>query len=198
MAFSTHEPASFEALELVLDGVGALAQAAEAHGSFCGSVCLLGPQAASAWIAETLADSDQSDLPAHESTDALWHIAGWTYERLEEGDMSFVMLLPSDDEELPQRTTELANWCQGFMHGLGVTGANDPVAVAVTDSGIMQEILRDFSEITRATVTPGEHDIEDEAAYMELVEFVRASVQLLFEETVALRSGRSLASANRQ
>ena len=198
MAFSTHEPASFEALELVLHGVGALAQAAQAHGSFCGSVCLLGPQAASAWIAETLADLDQSDLPARESTDALWKIAGWTYEHLEEGDMSFVMLLPSDDEELPQRTTELANWCQGFMHGLSVAGANDPAAVAVMDSGIMQEILHDFSEITRATVTPDEYDIEDEAAYVELVEFVRASVQLLFEETVALRSGRSLARANRQ
>jgi uncharacterized protein YgfB (UPF0149 family) len=62
----------------------------------------------------------------------------------------------------------------------------------------MLEILHDFSEITRATVASGELDIEDEAAYMELVEFVRASVQLLFEETVGLRSGQSLASANRQ
>lgn len=84
------------------------------------------------------------------------------------------------------------------MHGLSVAGANDPAAVAVMDSGIMQEILHDFSEITRATVTPDEHDIEDEAAYVELVEFVRASVQLLFEETVALRSGQSLAASNRQ
>ena len=112
--------------------------------------------------------------------------------------MSFVMLLPSDDEELEQRTAELAKWCQGFMHGLSVAGADDPLAVALMDSGIMQEILYDFSEITRATVAPGEHDIEDEAAYMELVEFVRASVQLLFEETVALRSGQLLASSNRQ
>ena len=198
MALSTHEPASFEALELILQGAGAMAQAAEVHGSFCGSVCLLGPGAASAWIAETLAGSDQGDLLAHESTDALWQIAGWTYERLEEGDMSFVLLLPSDDEELEQRTAELANWCQGFMHGLSVSGADDPVAVALMDSGLMQEILHDFSEITRATVAAGEHDIEDEAAYMELVEFVRASVQLLFEETVALRSGQLLASANRQ
>jgi hypothetical protein len=198
MAFSTHEPASFETLELILQGAGALAQAAEAHGSFCGSVCLLGPQAASAWIAEILADSDQSDLLAHGSTDALWQVAGATYERLEEGDMSFVMLLPSDDEELAQRTAELAKWCQGFMHGLSVAGANDPVAIALMDSGIMQEVLHDFSEITGATVTSGEHDIEDEAAYMELVEYVRASVQLLFEETVALRSGQSLAASNRQ
>jgi uncharacterized protein YgfB (UPF0149 family) len=66
------------------------------------------------------------------------------------------------------------------------------------DSGIAQEILHDFSEITQATVAPAAHDIEDEAAYMELVEYVRASVQLLFEETVALRSGQSLASSNRQ
>ncbi|SVE32764.1 uncharacterized protein METZ01_LOCUS485618, partial [marine metagenome] len=48
MAFSTHEPASFESLEQVLQRAGALVEAAKAHGSFCGSVCLLGPQAASA------------------------------------------------------------------------------------------------------------------------------------------------------
>lgn len=198
MAFSTHEPASFNALELILQRAGALAQAAEAHGTFCGSVCLLGPQAASEWIAGILADADRNELLAHECADALWQIAGWTYERLEEGDMSFVMLLPSDDEELEPRTAELAHWCQGFMHGLSVAGANDPTAIAPMDSGIAQEILHDFSEITQATVAPAAHDIEDEAAYMELVEYVRASVQLLFEETVALRSGQSLASSNRQ
>ena len=192
MAFSTHEPASFEALERILQRAGAVAQAAEAHGSFCGSVCLLGPQAVSAWIAETLAVSAPNDVLAHECADALSQIAALTYDHLQEGDMSFVILLPSDDEKLALRTADLAEWCQGFMHGPSAAGADDPTAREVMDSGIAQEILHDFSEITRATVAPGGDDLEDEAAYMELAEYVWASVQLLFEETVVLRDGRSL------
>ena len=191
MAFSTDEPASFEALELILQRAGALAQAAEVHGSFCGSVCMLGPEATPAWIAEILEESGRNDDQAQECADALSQIAASTYDHLEQGDMSFVMLLPSDDERLELRTEELAEWCQGFMRGLAAAGGDDPTARAVMDTGIAQEILQDFSEITRATVAPGDSDAEDEAAYIEIVEYVRASVQLLFEETVAFRRQRS-------
>ena len=106
--------------------------------------------------------------------------------------MSFVMLLPSDDEKLGLRTADLADWCRGFINRLSAVGAYNPTAREVMDSGIAQETLHDFSKITRVTVAPVGDDLEDEAAYMELVDYVRASVQLLFEETVALRDGWSL------
>ena len=82
MAFSAHESSSFEALEQILQRAGALAQAAKAHGSFFGSVCLLGPPAASAWIAETLAVSGRNDVLAHECSDALSQIVASTYDHL--------------------------------------------------------------------------------------------------------------------
>lgn len=192
MAFSTHEPASFESLEQVLQRAGALVEAAKAHGSFCGSVCLLGPQAASVWIAEMLAVSGSNGVLAHECADVLLQIAASTYDHLQEGDMSFIMLLPSDDENLELRTADLAEWCQGFKHSFSAAGDDDPKAREIVDSGIVQEILHDFSEIARATAAPAGDSLEDETAYMELVEYVRASVQLLFEETVPLRDGSSL------
>ena len=192
MAFSTHEPASFESLEQVLQRAGALVAAAKAHGSFCGSVCLLGPQAAPAWIAEMFAVSGGNDVLANECTDVLLQIAASTYDHLQEGDMSFIMLLPSDDEDLELRTVDLAKWCQGFKQSFSAAGEDDPKAREIVDSGIVQEILHDFSEIARATAAPAGDNLEDETAYMELVEYVRASVQLLFEETVPLRDGSSL------
>lgn len=192
MAFSAHEPASFASLEQALQRAGSLVEAAKAHGSFCGSVCLLGPQAASAWIAEILAVSGWNDVLAHECADVLLRIAASTYGHLQEGDMSFIMLLPSDDENLELRTADLAKWCQGFKHSFNAAGEDDPKAREIVDSGIVQEILHDFSEIALATAGPAGDNLEDETAYMELVEYVRASVQLLFEETVPLRDGSSL------
>ncbi len=66
MAFSTHEPASFEALEQILQRAGALTPAAEAHGSFCGLACILGLRAEATWVAELLAGADADDVLTHE------------------------------------------------------------------------------------------------------------------------------------
>ena len=67
------------------------------------------------------------------------------------------------------------------MHGLAVAAqqsGND----AVLEKGITSDIIEDFTEISRAAFAEDETEAEGEAAYMELVEYVRVSVQLLFEE----------------
>ena len=101
--------------------------------------------------------------------------------------MEIVLLLPSDDESLEVRAESLGLWCQGFMHGLGAggePGAENPLLA----NGVTREIIADFSEITRAAYSADETEAEAEAAFMELVEFVRVSVQLAFEELYRVRS----------
>jgi uncharacterized protein YgfB (UPF0149 family) len=49
--------------------------------------------------------------------------------------------------------------------------------------------MQDFAEIARVTLGEDETELEAEAAYAELVEFVRVSVQLLFEELHDVRHG---------
>ena len=73
------------------------------------------------------------------------------------------------------RTSALAEWCQGFLYGLGA--GNIPDASRLP--GEVGEIVRDFAEITRAGVDGAETEESNESAYAELVEFVRVGVQLL-------------------
>lgn len=115
-------------------------------------------------------------------------LAATTCAALDEGDMSFAPLLPPDDRPLSQRAASLAEWCAGFMHGLG-EAAGYRAATRALDASIMQEIMADFGEISRVTLGEEESDLEAETAYTELVEFVRVSVQLVFEELQALRTG---------
>jgi uncharacterized protein len=103
-------------------------------------------------------------------------------------------LLPADDESLAMRADGLAEWCAGFMHGLGeAAGAASPAAL---HGEITREVMADFSEIARAGLGAGdaETEAESEAAYAELVEFVRVSVQLVFEELHAVRDSVSRAA----
>ncbi|MBV8975363.1 MAG: UPF0149 family protein, partial [Sinobacteraceae bacterium] len=74
-------------------------------------------------------------------------------------------------------------WCQGFLYGLGAGAITDATVLP----GDVGEIVRDLTEISRAGVDASQEAESNEAAYTELVEFVRVGVQLLFEELAALR-----------
>jgi uncharacterized protein len=53
--------------------------------------------------------------------------------------------------------------------------------------GDIGEVVRDLTEITHVAADSAESLESNEGAYAELVEFVRAGVQLLFDELEPLR-----------
>jgi len=183
---STSQP-DFCAVEQALRGLGSLGEPAEVHGEYCGLACVMGVDSGPAWAATILADADrQADSNAENLRDVLQLLAVTTWNALDSGDMEIVLLLPSDDETLEVRAESLGLWCQGFMHGLGA-GSEQGKENPLLSDGVTHEIIADFSEITRAAYTADETEAEAETAFMELVEFVRVSVQLAFEELHSVR-----------
>jgi hypothetical protein len=190
---TTIEFPGFELIDRALRRAEALNDAAEAHGSLCGLVCGLGDSGESAWLAETLPDGPANMAVREQTVAVLKALVVTTCEALEEAQMTFQPLLPEDAEPLMQRVDALAQWCQGFNHGLFVA-ARIGDAEAEIDSGNTAEIVRDFSEMSQVAVGDDEPDAEGEAAYAELVEYVRVSVQLVYEELVAVRQRVQTAS----
>ena len=97
--------------------------------------------------------------------------------------MEFEPLLPDDEQPLNGRANALALWCTGFLYGLGAGSISDLAALG----GDVGEIVRDFTEISRATGDDAEGDESNEQAYAELVEFIRVAAQVVFEELLPLR-----------
>jgi hypothetical protein len=187
------EQPSFDVVDGALRRIGA-GGAPEAHGSLCGLACLLGTRAGPAWVAGLVAsdgvdadDAGDRDEPVAPRADAgiLGDLAAATFASLKEGDLSFSPLLPPDDRPLSLRAAGLAEWCAGFMHGLGEAAGERAMAEALGGE-MTREVMADFSEIARVSLGE-ESDLEAETAYAELVEFVRVSVQLVFEELHAVR-----------
>ncbi len=188
---SSQLPVEYHAIEQLLSAANALWDAAEAHGAFCGWACLGGAAAIPAWSAELLGSVDSADVLARDRQQELYKLAADALLQLEKGDMGFAPLLPSDEELLNARTMALAEWCQGFMHGLAVAGDGhtDKVAVRMKNAlaaGATAEIMEDFSEITRADVGNDSEEISEQA-YAELIEYVRVSAQLVYDEMSELR-----------
>ena len=77
-------------------------------------------------------------------------------------------------------------WASGargsFTAWVGVRGAR-----CLEAAGDAAEVLRDMTEITHVDVDPDDAVESNEAAYAELVEFVRVGVQLLYDQLQPLR-----------
>jgi uncharacterized protein len=155
-----------------------LAEAAEAHGTLAGCLCAVSGYRLEDWLKEILPEGRVGAGDAGE----LQALYTGTASALREPDMEFELLLPPDNEPIAARTAALAQWCQGFLYGLGA-GSIAPAELP----GDVGEIVRDFVEITRADVDPRQSEESNESAYAELVEFVRVGVQLLFEELAGAR-----------
>lgn len=157
-----------------------LADAAEAHGTLAGGLCAAGGYAYEDWLREILPEGHAA--PAVEAR--LRELYAATATALLQRDYEFQLLLPEDAQPIETRTAALAQWCQGFLYGLGAGAIRDASALP-GDAG---EIVRDIVEISRADVDAGQEEESNESAYAELVEFVRVGVQLVFEELSPLRN----------
>ena len=156
-----------------------LADAAEAHGTLAGCLCAVQGYRPEDWLREILPEG----RAAADTTAALEEIFAATAAALLQPDMEFELLLPADEQPIEVRTAGLAQWCQGFLYGLGAGAIPDATELP----GEVGEVVRDFVEISRAGVDATQDEESNEAAYAELVEFVRVGVQLLFEELGVLR-----------
>jgi len=170
----------FEDFEGLPVAARSLAEAAEAHGSLGGALCSMAPYGLQDWINEILPDGASL---SEESAAMLERVFTATASSFGEQGMQFEPLLPDDEQPLNGRANALALWCTGFLYGLGTGQIADLEAL----NGDVGEIVRDFTEISRATGDDAEADESNEQAYAELVEFIRVAAQVVFEELLPLR-----------
>ncbi len=173
--------ANYAEIQRVLAGERSLTDAAEAHGTLAGCLCVAAGYRFEDWLLDILPDGQAQPL-AMTALEALYES---TAGALAAPDMTFQPLLPEDVRSLDERTGALVTWCQGFLYGLGSgAGATQDVLDLPGDVGA---VVTDIMAISRAAVDPEQGEEANEAAYAELVEFVRVGVQVVFEELAPLR-----------
>lgn len=191
-----HPAPDYETVTRALHAVGSAGGADEAHGTLCALVCAQGARAEPSWLAVTIDDeagppaggeTPASDAERAASLALLRALFARTERDLRRGDLAFALMLPDDDEPVAVRARSLAHWAQGFLHGLGVAAGGTGLEARL-ERAPLAEIVQDFGEITKAVAGGGDGDAEtDEAAYAELYEYLRVSLQLVYEELAELR-----------
>ena len=179
-----HPTVAFADVERALDTGTSAVHPAEAHGCLCGALCLRPDYALADWLDEILPDADAAAAAADGPFAALFAETAGVLAR---PDMEFEPLLPGDDADLASRVAALAAWCQGFLYGFGSAGTASQAALPET----IGEVLADLAQVSHAGAVGSESPEVEEDAYVELVEFVRAGVQIVYEELATLRASQS-------
>ena len=174
---------TFAALQETLDRAHAACDASESHGTLCGVLCS-GVDGAAAWLDHILGEDAAAGQAADQCRRALAALRDSTRTALDAGALEFTPLLPDDESALSERTAALGEWCQGFLYGVGLAGESIKLDALPDEAG---EVLRDMGQIAQAGFEGEGASEEDEAAYTEIVEYLRVGVQLLYEE---LQPGR--------
>lgn len=157
---------------------------AECQGGLAGLLCATDTINSEQWAQELL--TQRPSPPEAGEIAALRQLYEATLDQLEDAEYGFTLLLPGEERPLHERAEALSEWCQGFLWGLGLGGMQDQAKLP----GDVNEVMQDMAEISRLSFATAADNNEDEAAYAEIVEYVRMAVLLIFEELRLLRSAR--------
>lgn len=168
----------FFLLNEMLLNLGSVNSPAELQGMLCGLLC--GGKALSEknWQSTALKFMDLDHITLDdEQAGNLNELYSLTVRLLEDVNFSFTPLLPSDESTMTRRTQELGSWCQGLLHGLGVSGLSGEATLTPD----VADALRDLAQISQVSVE--EDDLEENEVYwLELVEYVKVAVLTIYTE----------------
>jgi len=181
-------------LEELLYRIDAAMGAADAHGALCGMLCARGTIELSEWVDHVIGQQEQGNEMLHDVVHKLSELHQSTLEMMNDATGDFKLLLMDDDDPLSERVETLAAWCQGFIYGLAAGGIKEGSELPEDTA----ELLKDMIEISRAghdvddTGVEESDDNDDEEAYMEIEEYVRMGVLLVYEELQPLQSTQTI------
>ncbi|MBE9562125.1 MAG: UPF0149 family protein [Proteobacteria bacterium] len=163
----------YEPLDKSLQNVGALMDAAEAHGILSSFLCV--SQSDDKWLQHILGSAAVDGL-APECQRQLQLVKNYTLEQLSSFNCEFTPLLPDDDIVISKRVQTLGGWCEGFLFGLGLA---DISAKSLPDD--IKEFIDDLISISRIAPIE-ENNTSNEDDYAHLVEYIRVGVMNIYEE----------------
>lgn len=180
-------------LDELLFQVDAALGACEAHGALCGMLCAQGSIEASQWLVQVLGEHEETSKALQQAGKLLMQIFDITIAQMNNNDIDFELMLPDDDDPLEDRVEGLGTWCQGFVYGLALGGIKEGTELPENS----KELIRDIVEISRAGyIADDEAELEaseeEEVAFMEVSEYVRMGILLIYEELQPLQSSQTV------
>lgn len=143
----------------------------QVHGVICGIIC--GKPESESGFREWIKGHEKGKT-IRELLDALYQASK---QQLSDFLFEFQLILPADSANLSARAEALTLWCQGFLTGLKMSD----VQIEGREPGEVTEAINDLIEISKMNYEEVVESEEDETAFVELVEYLRVAVILIYQ-----------------
>lgn len=167
----------FEQTLAIANGQLDARELSECHGAVCGLLCR-NPASNADLFFDLLSSLELLQEPDQQLSVLLAELHLATISQLEDDQLRFSVWLPSDDEPLDDRTEALAHWCTGFLAGLGSGEELTQDTLSEDVSGA----LSDIQQIAMAEMTGDGEAEEEEAAFIEITEYIRVVTLMMRDE----------------
>ncbi|MFT5276927.1 MAG: yecA family protein [Glaciecola sp.] len=174
--FVSNTSKDYESFSTMLSQESIIIDAAEVQGILCGM--LAGGMTANdqSWI-EALSDVvNQGDGFSGVAKSEIVSLFNEICQQYVDPEFALALCLPDDASPINERGTALLGWVNGFLLGFGLHQAD-----LTGCSADVKEALEDFTEIARMDEEMSE-DEESEQALFEVMEYVRITAMLCFNE----------------
>jgi uncharacterized protein YgfB (UPF0149 family) len=94
----------------------------------------------------------------------------------EEDSFRYDLFLPGEDDPMGEQLEALRSWCEGFLFGVGYTRSSSDWP------GETGEVMKDIVEFTKLETHADEEMDADEAALIEIQEYLRVAVMMVKEQ----------------
>lgn len=178
MSLHPFEDAGFDWLANVYTHHGAITHPSELHGLTIGEFAGGLRRQAQEWPAMVAQHMEVESLDTSRQTHLIKDLQDFYQHELNLVDNdteSFALLMPDDDYPMQERAEALIAWISGFLEGLSTAAGS----TLVTVDAELQEVLRDFVEITQLD-TAILQDETTEKELFEVCEYVKIGVLSLF------------------
>lgn len=183
----SNNPLSYSSFETMLKAENIIVDPSEVQGILCGMLAGGMNLDDQNWL-EALADViNQGDALSTTAQQNVVLMFNQICQEFIEADFALRMCLPSDASSINVRGAALVNWVHGFLLGFGLH--QDDLTKCSEEA---KEALEDFAQISKLDEDMEEGE-ESEQAFFEVIEYVRISAMLCFNEM-----GKSLIDSRQQ
>ncbi len=163
-----------------LKSIGVLASPSELHAQASAVLCVNQATTYDLWLRQMVHEYCVENPQDPNFKLVMSAVFEYAKEQLQKDDFSYQLLLPEEGNNLADRVAVLAEWVSTFLSAMGTAGMKENI---LSVEG--QEFLDDMGQIARI-----ENDSEDvqgeELDFMEITEYVRTGVMVLFAEMNAM------------
>ncbi len=155
----------------------------EFHGVITALVSLYEDDVDALWLEFFKVEYDPNDLVVKETIDQINQQIDLINQGLSEDALSFMPLMPDDEEPFQERVYALASWCQGYIMGLNFKGSQ----WIDGQSQELKEMIKDLEEISQIENYNFDQTEEDERSLFEIIEYVKTGVIFIHDTLTTIK-----------